>query len=199
MKGLLVVLLHDLGVINDAPYVGVIGGRGSRSNHGGPWCKSDNSSTSRLGHFSLFKLFFEHGFPNPPPGVGEPVLELLLINACFLHEHDLILWRGVWVGKVLRREQPCLEGGNGSGGQLPAGLAALLRLNGLFIVFVGGSDITRLGLGLLDVSHAFLFGDSSAAATSGRWRGRGGFRVQRGQRERRERDAGASASRMGGS
>ena len=62
-----------------------------------------NASCSRLLDLSLLQLLFQHWFPDPPPRVGKPVLELLLINASLLHEHDLVLRGGIRMRKVLWR------------------------------------------------------------------------------------------------
>lgn len=54
------------------------------------------------GELPRLELLLEHRLPNPPSGVREPVLELLLVDPGLLHEHGLILGGGVRVGEVLR-------------------------------------------------------------------------------------------------
>ena len=108
LERLLVILLHDLGVIDHICYIlytsysGIVRCGSGRGDDGGARCKSDHCPTASLGHLALLKLLLEHGLPDSPPGVGEPVLELLLVDAGFLHKHDLVLRRGVGVGEVLR-------------------------------------------------------------------------------------------------
>mmetsp|Transcript_6637 Transcript_6637/g.15049 ORF Transcript_6637/g.15049 Transcript_6637/m.15049 type:complete len:240 (-) Transcript_6637:599-1318(-) len=41
--------------------------------------------TPRSGQLARFQLFLQHGFPNPTSSIGEPILELFLVNARFVH------------------------------------------------------------------------------------------------------------------
>ena len=124
------------------------------------------------GELARLELLLEHGLPDPPPGVGEPVLELLLVDAGLLHEHDLILRRGVRVGEVLGAEEPSLERRHGPRGEL----AAALRLGlaspaaGAVIVLVVG-HVTRLRAQL-------ELAAGSAHARRGRGREQGGGRCR---------------------
>ncbi len=105
----------------------------------------DDAAAGGLLDLALLELLLEHGLPDPSARVGEPVLELLLVDAGLVHEHDLVLRRGVGVREVLRGEQPGLEGGHGSGRQFSAGLAGLLGR--------GGGVVSVVGLRRLDVCH----------------------------------------------
>ena len=80
---------------------GIVRSRRCCSDDGGPGRECNDGARSSLCHLALLELLLEHGLPNPPPSVCKPVFELLLVDASLLHEHDLILWRGVWVSEVL--------------------------------------------------------------------------------------------------
>ena len=72
----------------------------------------------RRGELGRLLLLLEHGLPDPLPGVDEPVLELLLVHARLLHEHDLFRLRGVRVGEVLGTQEPRRERRDGAHGEL---------------------------------------------------------------------------------
>ena len=99
--------------------------RGQRGYHEAGHCSRNGHTAggSRRGQLALFNLLLQHGLPYSTPGIREPILELLLVNARLLHQHGLILRRRVGMRKVLRREEPGFQGLDGSGGQLATGLA----------------------------------------------------------------------------
>jgi hypothetical protein len=100
------------------------------------WYCTGATGCARQGEFSLFNLFLEHGFPYPSPCVSKPVLELFLVDPSLLHEHGLILRRGIGMGKVLRRKQPRLECCDSSSGQLSTGLVPSLGTSYIDIIVV---------------------------------------------------------------
>mmetsp|Transcript_19114 Transcript_19114/g.39403 ORF Transcript_19114/g.39403 Transcript_19114/m.39403 type:complete len:265 (-) Transcript_19114:329-1123(-) len=94
------------------------------------------------------QLLLQHWLPNPPPGVGEPVLELFLVDARFLHEEDLILGGGVGMGEVLGREEPGFEDGHGAGGEFAAGFpGGAFAAAGRGLVVVGGGVVVVVVVG----------------------------------------------------
>lgn len=98
LRGLLVVLVHLLPRRRRRPLLLPLARlRARRLDGRGLY----GHPSPRGGELARLQLLLEHGLPDPSSGVGEPVLELLLVDASLLHEHDLILRRGVRVGEVL--------------------------------------------------------------------------------------------------
>mmetsp|Transcript_13720 Transcript_13720/g.31306 ORF Transcript_13720/g.31306 Transcript_13720/m.31306 type:complete len:340 (+) Transcript_13720:1285-2304(+) len=167
LRGLLVVLVH---LLPRRRGLGLLGRLRARRLHGRGLY---GHAAPRRGELARLELLLEHGLPDPPPGVGEPVLELFLVDAGLLHEHDLVLRRGVRVGEVLGAEEPSLERRHGPRGELAAalrlGLASPTAARAVVVLVVGHAGRLRAQLELAA---------GSAHARGGRGREQGGGRCR---------------------